>query len=247
MTYLLHTYGCQMNVRDSEIYAAHFESCGLTPAAGEDDADLVLINTCAVRGKAEDKAIGKARLLCVEKRKRPLIVGFAGCMAQRIGPEVFKKVPLLDFAIGTRSHHLIPEVLARIKNGEPRVAFLDPPNNIPPTPNSPLPTPNCSRLSAYVTVLLGCNRRCAYCVVPEVRGPEYSRPASEILEEIEALVKNGTREITLLGQSVMRYGYAEGSRFNREDSTGKFFCGGSAAAPQHFPVEPSLLSLEPSA
>jgi len=121
MTYLLHTYGCQMNVRDSEMLAALLEANGLTPARGEDDTDLILINTCAVRGKAEDKAIGKARLLCVEKRKRPLLVGFAGCMAQRLGPELFKRVPLLDFAFGTRAAANLPQLLQRLRAGETRI------------------------------------------------------------------------------------------------------------------------------
>ncbi|MCL1888416.1 MAG: tRNA (N6-isopentenyl adenosine(37)-C2)-methylthiotransferase MiaB [Kiritimatiellaeota bacterium] len=215
MTYLLHTYGCQMNVRDSEMAAAILESSGLEPARGEDDADLILINTCAVRGKAEDKAIGKARLLCAQKKRRPLLVGFAGCMAQRLGPELFRRVPRLDFAIGTRAHAALPDVLRRLQNGEPRVAFLDPPFNIPDNPCQHL----APKLSAYVTILLGCNRRCAYCVVPDVRGPEYSRPAAEILGEARALVNAGAREITLLGQSVMRYGaLPKCSMSNREVS-----------------------------
>jgi len=251
MKYLLHTYGCQMNVRDSEMYAALFDSNGLAPARGEDDADLILINTCAVRGKAEDKAVGKARLLCVEKRRRPLLVGFAGCMAQRLGAELFKRVPLLDFVIGTRSASRVPELLQRLRSGETRVALLDPADTIPPNPNQhPSPAP----LSAYVTILLGCNRHCAYCVVPQVRGPEYSRPAQDILDDIQTLVNAGTREVTLLGQSVMRYGVSpcdaphrmtKGSSFNREVSTFKFFNGGEAAVSNPLNVETSLLKLEP--
>ncbi len=204
MTYLLHTYGCQMNVRDSEMLAALFESCGLLPARDEADADLILINTCAVREKAEDKAIGKARLLCAKKKTRPLLVGFTGCMAQRLGHELFKRVPRLDFALGTRSFNVIPELLQRLRDGDTRIAYLDPPTNSPGNPDQHLAAP----LSAFVTVLLGCNRRCAYCIVPDVRGPEYSRPAADILNEVQTLVQNGTREITLLGQSVMRYGLA---------------------------------------
>lgn len=204
MKYLLHTYGCQMNVRDSERIAALLETHGLLPATGEADADLILINTCAVRGKAEDKALGKARLLCHEKKDRPLLVGLAGCMAQRLGNDLFKRVPGLDFALGTRSLHHLPALLDSLRAGRTGIALLDPPTNHPVNPGEHLPP----TLSAFVTILLGCNRRCAYCIVPDVRGPEYSRPAAEILDEVRTLVAGGTREITLLGQSVMRYGLA---------------------------------------
>lgn len=203
MRFLLHTYGCQMNVRDSDAAAAVLKAAGHTPADREADADLVLVNTCSVRGKAEDKALGKLGLLCAGKRERPgRMVGVMGCMAQRLGPEIFSRVRGLDFAVGTRRAGAIPRLVARVLAGETGLGEWSAPDELPDVPDSHAE----SGFAALVTILLGCNRRCAYCIVPDVRGTEYSRPAREILAEIGALARNGIREVTLLGQSVMNYG-----------------------------------------
>ena len=203
VTFFIHTYGCQMNVRDSEAVSALLVAAGYEPAAKEDDADLVIVNSCSVREKAEDKAIGKLGLLCATKRERPgRIVGLMGCMAQRLGRDIFAKVPKLDFAVGTRRNGAIPSLVARVSAGEQGIAELSSPDEIPDAPEAH----NDLGFLAYVTILLGCNRRCAYCIVPDVRGREYSRPAREIVAEIDALAKRGVREVTLLGQSVMNYG-----------------------------------------
>jgi tRNA-2-methylthio-N6-dimethylallyladenosine synthase len=201
--FLLHTYGCQMNVRDAEAVAAGLEAAGHLPARDEDDADLILVNTCSVRGKAEEKAVGKLGLLCAGKRTAPhRLVGVMGCMAQRRGAALLKKLPNLDLILGTRQQHYLPELVERLAAGERGLVQLD----------DPAATPRVSTahrggaISAFVSILLGCNRRCAYCVVPDVRGAEYSRPAREILDEIRHLASEGVREITLLGQSVMNYG-----------------------------------------
>lgn len=203
MRYLLHTYGCQMNVRDAEMVAAELEAAGHLPAADEDDAELIIVNTCSVRSKAEDKALGKLGLLCAGKRAHPeRRVGVMGCMAQRRGAALFKRVPDLDFVIGTRRQTTVPALVNRLAAGESGFVLLDDPAATPLVSSA-----HCAgRISAFVTALLGCNRRCAYCVVPDVRGPEYSRPAAAILEEIRVLVAGGVREVTLLGQSVMSYG-----------------------------------------
>jgi tRNA-2-methylthio-N6-dimethylallyladenosine synthase len=203
LKYLLHTYGCQMNVRDAEAVAACLEAAGHLPAADEDDADVVIVNTCSVRGKAEDKAVGKLGLLCAGKRRaRHRLVGVMGCMAQRRGAALLEKFPTLDFVAGTRQQRRLPEILARLASGERGIVALDDPAADPRVPDAHLP----GAVSAFVTVLLGCNRRCAYCVVPDVRGAEHSRPAAEVLEEVRLLAASGTREVTLLGQSVMSYG-----------------------------------------
>ncbi|MFZ4394395.1 MAG: tRNA (N6-isopentenyl adenosine(37)-C2)-methylthiotransferase MiaB [Kiritimatiellia bacterium] len=203
MKYLLHTYGCQMNVRDAEAVAAILEAAGHLPAINEDDADLVLVNTCSVRGKAEDKAVGKLGLLCATKRTAPhRLVGVMGCMAQRRGAALRQKIPLLDFVVGTRQQQAIPAILDRLAAGERGIVQLDDPGVAPRVPDAHLS----GGISAFVTILLGCNRRCAYCVVPDVRGAEYSRPAAEVLEEVRGLAARGVREVTLLGQSVMSYG-----------------------------------------
>jgi len=203
MKFILHTYGCQMNVRDSDAVAAMLTAAGYQQALHEDEADLIIVNSCSVRGKAEDKAIGKLGLLCATKRERPeRKVGLMGCMAQRLGAEIFKKIPLLDFSVGTRRCGAIPHLVSRVAAGESNIFEISAADAVPDVPDSH----NESGHSAFVTILLGCNRRCAYCIVPDVRGPEFSRPAREILAEIGALAAHGIREVTLLGQSVMNYG-----------------------------------------
>jgi tRNA-2-methylthio-N6-dimethylallyladenosine synthase len=205
MRYLLHTYGCQMNVRDSEAVCAMLEASGHTPACDENTADLIVVNTCSVRGKAEDKALGKLGLLCATKRERPArMIGVMGCMAQRLGAGIFTRLPALDFSVGTRRCGAIPRLVARVLAGETNLAEVSHPHDEPDVPDAH----TAAGASAFVTVLLGCNRRCAYCIVPDVRGPEYSRPAREVIAEITALARHGVCEVTLLGQSVMKYGHA---------------------------------------
>ncbi len=203
MRFTLHTYGCQMNVRDSEAVSALLAAAGHTPVSHEIEADLIIVNSCSVRGKAEDKALGKLGLLCASKRERPdRIVGVMGCMAQRLGPDIFNRVPGLDFSVGTRRCGAIPYLVSRVLAGETGLLETSSPDEVPDVPDAHAE----SGFSAFVTILLGCNRRCAYCIVPDVRGTEYSRPAREILAEVAALARNGIREVTLLGQSVMNYG-----------------------------------------
>lgn len=203
MIFTLHTYGCQMNVRDSEATRALLEAAGHCYTEHENEADLVIVNSCSVRGKAEDKAIGKLGLLCASKRERPgRIIGLMGCMAQRLGDTLFAKVPKLDFTVGTRRNGAIPFMVERVLKGEHGISDLGSADEIPDSPDAHADT----GFSAFVTILLGCNRRCAYCIVPDVRGPEYSRPAKEILAEIGVLALHGVKEVTLLGQSVMNYG-----------------------------------------
>ncbi|MDD4102391.1 MAG: tRNA (N6-isopentenyl adenosine(37)-C2)-methylthiotransferase MiaB, partial [Kiritimatiellae bacterium] len=192
-----------MNVRDSESVSAILEAAGHSQAASEAEARLIVVNSCSVRGKAEDKALGKLGLLCAAKRDRPgLIVGVMGCMAQRLGNDIFKRVPALDFAVGTRRCGAIPRMVQRVLNGETGICEI---SDLLETPDVP-DAHNGTACSAFVTILLGCERRCSYCIVPDVRGAEYSRPADEIVAEITALARNNIREVTLLGQSVMRYG-----------------------------------------
>ncbi len=203
MTFYMHTYGCQMNVRDSEAVAASLVAAGHTQASDEDAADIVIVNTCSVREKAEEKALGKLGLLCASKRERPRrIIGVMGCMAQRMGQFVFERVPTLDFAVGCRAARLIPGVVTDIEAGGGGRRWLTTDISDHDVPQGHLE----SDLSAFVTVLLGCNRRCSYCIVPDARGPEYSRPAKEIVDEVACLAERGVREVTLLGQSVLNYG-----------------------------------------
>ncbi|MGN1360014.1 MAG: tRNA (N6-isopentenyl adenosine(37)-C2)-methylthiotransferase MiaB [Kiritimatiellia bacterium] len=205
MRFTIHTYGCQMNVRESEAARALMEASGHSWTEQESEADLILVNSCSVREKAEDKALGKLGLLCAQKRQRRLFVGVAGCMAQRLAEGLFERIPSLDFVIGTRCSASLPGVAARLLSGEKRVIELGAGLDAPQTPSAHTRTPT---HHAFVTILMGCERRCSYCIVPETRGREYSRPPAEILAECRALVDQGVKEITLLGQSVMNYGRA---------------------------------------
>lgn len=222
MKYWIHTYGCQMNVRDGEAVAARLESEGLQAAERESAADLVIVNTCSVREKAEHKALGKLGLLCASKKRGhpERIVGAMGCMVQRLGPRLLEKVPGLDFAVGTQNLDKLPGILRRAVAGEGRRCEAP---DLREYVSENVPRGHLGRsFQAYVTILLGCNRRCSYCIVPDVRGPEYSRPVEDIRAEVRALAEKGVREVTLLGQSVMRYGLRNPVRASASESPGGY-------------------------
>ena len=194
MKFLVHTYGCQMNVRDSEAVEALLLAAGHTKAANEDDAELVIVNSCTVRQKAEEKAVGKTGNLCAAGK----LTGLMGCAVKRLGEDVFKRLPKLDFAVGPRAIGLIPKI---VSDGRfPRLELGD------DLMSEALASHVEGGVQAFVTILVGCDNRCSYCIVPDVRGHEYSRPAREIVAEVRALVANGVKEVCLLGQSVLRYG-----------------------------------------
>lgn len=191
-----------MNVRDSEAVEALLVAAGHEKAADEADADVVIINSCTVRQKAEEKAVGKAGNMVAAGK----IVGLMGCAVKRMGEDVFKRLPKLHFAVGPRMFGMIPKILA--DGSYPRLELGDP----DAVPNGMDAHPDIQRggtsgaFQSYVTVLLGCDNRCSYCIVPEVRGHEYSRPAKEVIAEVKALAARGVKEVCLLGQSVLRYG-----------------------------------------
>ena len=202
MKFLIHTYGCQMNVRDSEAVEALLVAAGYEKAEGEEDADIVIVNSCTVRQKAEEKAVGKAGNLIAAKK----ITGLMGCAVKRMGEDVFRRLPKLDFAVGPRRCGLIPRILERIRAGESRILETgddEVPSGMDAHPDS---GKSAGSFQAFVTVLLGCDNRCSYCIVPDVRGHEYSRPAREVVAEVRALAAHGVKEVCLLGQSVLRYG-----------------------------------------
>ncbi len=204
MRFHIHTYGCQMNVRDSEAAAALLITRGYEPVSDEAQADLILVNTCSVRGKAEDKALGKLRLLVVGKQDAPgRIVGIMGCMAQRLQDELLRSVRGLDFVIGTRQLSRLPEVLDEVCAGRGPVVCAGGEDEDVARLSGHL---SGGGPSAFVNILFGCDRRCSYCIVPDVRGHERSRLAADVLAEVEGLAVQGVREVTLLGQSVMSYG-----------------------------------------
>ena len=194
MKFLIHTYGCQMNVRDSEAVEALLVAAGHEKAQSEADAELVVVNSCTVRQKAEEKAVGKTGYLCSTGK----VVGLMGCAVKRLGEDVFKRLPKLDFAVGPRALGMIPAIVAekrfpRLELGEEGLSDA-------------LAAHTENGFQAFVTILVGCDNRCSYCIVPDVRGHEYSRPAREVVAEVRALVGRGVKEVCLLGQSVLRYG-----------------------------------------
>jgi len=201
----IRTYGCQMNCRDSEAAAALLREHGYSIVDDPAEADIYIANTCSVRAKAEAKAIGKLTEVLAENRAgHNRLVGAIGCMAERLQAALFERIPGLHFAIGTHQAEALPRVLAEARAGERGILRV----GRPPRDPAPLRGHEPGKLSAFVNILLGCNRRCSYCIVPDVRGPERSRPAAEIRDEVAKLAAGGVREVTLLGQSVMRYGAA---------------------------------------
>ena len=201
MKFYIKTYGCQMNLRDSDSAAALLIEHGFRPADGEADADLVILNTCSVRDQAERKAIGKL------KRERPRrSFGIRGCMAQSRGAELLKSIKHLDFAIGTDQIHRIPEIVEQIAAKREKAAFFDRASAETPGIDSHRFDGAESAHSAFVSIMRGCSRYCSYCIVPFVRGPERSRPMDSILAECRTLAEHGVPEIFLLGQNVSAYG-----------------------------------------
>ena len=204
MKFLIHTYGCQMNVRDSEAVEALLLGAGHVKAKGEADAELVIVNSCTVRQKAEEKAIGKAGNLIADGK----VVGMMGCAVQRMGAEVFKRLPKLRFAVGPRNFDRIPELVAETTSGRQQVLAIDGtriPNGLEAHALTTQPLNRSTAFQAFVTVMIGCDNCCSYCIVPKVRGHEYSRPADDIVREVECMAARGVKEVTLLGQSVLRY------------------------------------------
>ena len=219
MKFHIHTYGCQMNVRDSEAVGALLEAAGHTRAADERDAELVIVNSCTVRDMAERKAVGKCGNLVAAKEGRGRVsetggnvkvVGLMGCAVKRMGADVFKSVPGLDFAVGPRRFGVIPHLVERCLAGERRLLELPDDDEVPEGldahPDVKRGADGFAGFQSYVTILLGCDNRCSYCIVPDVRGHEYSRPAREVVAEVKALAARGVKEVCLLGQSVLRYG-----------------------------------------
>jgi tRNA-2-methylthio-N6-dimethylallyladenosine synthase len=209
-SHFIHTIGCQMNVYDSERMAAALCACGYTAAISWEDADLVIVNTCSVRAKSEQKAFSLLGRLESVKRRRPgMIVGVAGCVAQQEGARLLARAPYVDLVIGTRAVQRLVDLVRRAEAGERPVVDVDlaaPAADIPEPP----PAQTSGGISRFVTIMRGCDNFCAYCVVPHVRGRETSRRPEAILAEVRGAVADGAREITLLGQNVNSYGAKEG-------------------------------------
>lgn len=196
-----------MNERDSEALNAMLLGAGHVPVSSENDADLLIFNTCSVREQAERKAIGKIGIIKRLKRKRPeIFIGVMGCMAQRLGEKLIKDIPHIDFVVGTDQLHCIPEIIDEEIKKRHKDVRTDTNNKISSDMSSHNISIGENRVSAYIAIMRGCNRFCSYCIVPYVRGREKSRPSDEIVREAKELTKLGVKEINLLGQNVAAYG-----------------------------------------
>ncbi|MDW7980505.1 MAG: tRNA (N6-isopentenyl adenosine(37)-C2)-methylthiotransferase MiaB [Verrucomicrobiales bacterium] len=204
------TYGCQMNVRDSEALAAQLVARGYSLAPDENTADVVLLNTCSVRDTAEQKALGKmAALVAERKRSRAnIVLGFLGCMAQSRGESLLGKLPEVDLVVGTQRLHRVPEYLAALLSGQRQkvVDIAEEPGSEAYIREHLLGANGRKTVTAYVSIMQGCNLSCSFCIVPQTRGRERSRSIADIVAECRELAAHGVKEVTLLGQTVTSYG-----------------------------------------
>jgi tRNA-2-methylthio-N6-dimethylallyladenosine synthase len=209
-TFVVETYGCQMNVHDSERIAGLLLDAGYTQALADTQPDLVVFNTCAVRENADNKLYGNLSFLAPRKKSDPNFqIAVGGCMAQKDKDIIIKRAPYVDVVFGTHNIGSLPMLLERARIEEAsQVEIKESLEHFPST----LPVKRDSAFSAWVSVSVGCNNTCTFCIVPQLRGIEKDRPTHEILNEVRALVDAGVVEVTLLGQNVNAYGVDFGDR-----------------------------------
>jgi tRNA-2-methylthio-N6-dimethylallyladenosine synthase len=232
------TYGCQMNERDSEQVARDLQDRGHRLVDNERDADVILLNTCSVRDMAEQKAIGKMGMLRKLRREKPkLVLGYMGCMAQRLGGDLGNRSPHVDLVVGTQKFHRVADhVEDALRRREElftqedatelgsTINLIAPIVDIAPEEGSQntirehLPSEK-KAATAFISIMQGCNMHCTFCIVPTTRGPERGRPIQEIVDEARTLVGGGIKEVTLLGQIVNLYGRHE---FPKKDGKSPF-------------------------
>jgi len=222
------TYGCQMNERDSEQVARQFQKRGYELTENETQADVILLNTCSVRDQAEQKALSNmGRLRDLKRRNPSLVLGFMGCMAQSRGQELLDRLPDVDLVVGTQRFHRVVDHVNEILENKPeydsvgstrgprvlpnlerlRVADIEEEAGSQSTIRDHVLSPK--QVSAFVSIMQGCNMHCTFCIVPSTRGSERGRPIPEIVEEVRTLSASGVKEVTLLGQIVNFYGRHE--------------------------------------
>ncbi len=221
-TYLVRTLGCQMNQHDSERIAGLLEQAGLVPAAsvpglealgteaGDGGADVVVINTCSVRENAANKLFGHLGQLASVKRERPgMQIAVGGCLAQQMGEQIVDRAPWVDAVFGTHNIDVLPALLKRAEHNRQAAVEIEESLKVFP---STLPTVRESVYAAWVSISVGCNNTCTFCIVPRLRGREQDRLPEEIVDEVRAVVSQGALEVTLLGQNVNSYGVSFGNR-----------------------------------
>ena len=209
-TYLVETYGCQMNVHDSERIAGLLDEAGHIPVVPGEQADIVVFNTCAVRENADNKLYGNLSFLAPIKKKNPAMqIAVGGCLAQKDQSIILKKAPYVDVVFGTHNVGSLPLLLERARiEEESQIEILESLEHFPST----LPARRFSAFTSWVSISVGCNNTCTFCIVPALRGVEKDRSASDVLKEMQMLVDQGVIEITLLGQNVNAYGVEFGDR-----------------------------------
>jgi tRNA-2-methylthio-N6-dimethylallyladenosine synthase len=202
-----------MNEYDSDYLGQLLMNSDFIPTDNHENADLIMINTCTVRAKAQQKAFSLlGRMISIKKRRPDLILGLMGCIAQRESTGLFKKFPELDLILGTREIGRIPQILDRIINKNEKIVATDLSiKRISPKGHNGYFS---GRVKSYISIMEGCNNFCSYCIVPYVRGREVSRPSKEIIKEARSLISQGIKEITLLGQNVNSYSSEEREEVN---------------------------------
>lgn len=204
--YYIETYGCQMNVHDSEIMSSLMDRFNFRAVSDEKKADVVIINTCAIREKSQHKVYSAVGRFRQSKRNNPkMVLVVAGCVAQQEREKLLKGSDIVDLVIGTHQIAELPDLLQKIEADRSRLAKVDFCNDVKSL-NLKSTEPRKDQVCAFLTIMQGCSNFCSYCVVPYTRGPEQSRPLDKIVEEAQWLVSHGIREITLLGQNVNAYG-----------------------------------------
>jgi len=200
-TVYIETYGCQMNVADTELMLGHLGAHGYRRTDAPDDADVILLNTCAIREHAEARVLGRLHELARHKRQRPDVrLGVTGCMAQHLRGTLRERAPWVDLLVGPDGYRHLPDLL-RADDADPHLALrLDPDETY-----ADLPVARGGGVRAWVTVMRGCDRFCTFCIVPYVRGRERSLPGPVLVERVRALAAAGTREVVYLGQTVNAY------------------------------------------
>src|SRR5438552_11235752 len=225
--FFIKTYGCQMNERDSEQVAHSLMARGYERAVREDEADVVLLNTCSVRDMADQKALGKMGMLGRIAKERPHVVfGFLGCMAQARGESLLKNLPHVDLVVGTQKFHRVADYVEELvawkrdrvteivdpgysRMDDPRFSIVDVAEEVGSQETIREQQLAPRQATAFVSIMQGCNMHCTFCIVPQTRGTERSRSIDEAVCEVRDLVARGVREVTLLGQIVNLYGRHE--------------------------------------
>ncbi len=203
------TFGCQQNENDGERIMGALELCGYEITSDPDSAEMIIINTCAIREHAEIRALSEAGQFKGRKEKnRSIKIGLCGCMAQQAHrrEQIYKSYPYVDFVFGTDMHHKLPEIVKTALNAKKRFSFItDKPHNEFGVISEGMPVKRENKYKAWVPVMYGCNNFCTYCVVPFARGHERSRKREDVVAEVKLLVEQGYKDITLLGQNVNSY------------------------------------------